>query len=445
MSNNKDTGTTSENTSENTIEKRNVKSKLIHKPATAIPTNNSEEKDTKKKLKIKLKKSSKSQSVPETHKSSDSTSVSPTPSKSNVVKSLYGEKILPDTVGVTDLRTSTKKKAKEEQKKIEEEKQKTRTPRTSRQNASKETVSVNQNKGSSTSPSGTQFASQESQQKSFASSNASKKSYKTTRKRVFISKKKQDKEKQIKFVSKKTVHQLNPVPKKIKIMETITIAELAKKMNLKSSDLLTKLMSLGTMSTINSAIDYETAQLLAAEYECEVELISLYEQTIIEETEIKDDVIISRSPVITIMGHVDHGKTTLLDLLRGSNVVENEHGSITQHIGAYQVKVKDSVVTVLDTPGHFAFSKIRSRGASITDIIVLVIAANDGIKPQTEESIRLALEAKIPIVVALNKMDLPDINEEKILQELSEHNLLPEEWGRRYSCVPNFCIKEYWY
>ncbi len=426
MSNNKDTGTTSENTPENGKVR---KTKLLQKPATAIPTNNSGEKDAKKKLKIKLKKNSKPQSSPETQKSSDSTSVSPSPSNSNVVKSLYGEKILPDTVGVTDLRTSTKKKAKEEQKKIEEEKQKTRTPRTSRQNASKETVSVNQNKGSSTSPSGTQFVPQESQQKSFASSNANKKSYKTTRKRVFISKKKQDKEKQIKFVSKKTVHQLNPVPKKIKIMETITIAELAKKMNLKSSDLLTKLMSLGTMSTINSAIDYETAQLLAAEYECEVELISLYEQTIIEETEIKDDVIISRPPVITIMGHVDHGKTTLLDLLRGSNVVENEHGSITQHIGAYQVKVKDSVVTVLDTPGHFAFSKIRSRGASITDIIVLVIAANDGIKPQTEESIRLALEAKIPIVVALNKMDLPDINEEKILQELSEHNLLPEEWG----------------
>ena len=431
MSKNKDSDVVSENNvnKDNSITK---KTKLIHKPATII--SNADEKVFKPKIKIKLKSLAKSKNNGDDKEQIYSNISNVSPESSNVVESLYGQKILPDNIEVNaDLRTNTQKKVRETQKKPEEEKVKNKTQgtRTYKQDTSKVSSSGHKDVKSSANRTDTnmRFFSSDSQQKGSPTSNSSKKSYKTTRKRVFISKKKQDKEKQIQFVSKKVVKQLNPVPKKIKIMETITIAGLAKKMNLKSSDILTKLMSLGTMSTINAAIDYETAQLLAAEYECEVELISLYEQTIIEEAEIKNDVIISRPPVITIMGHVDHGKTTLLDLLRGSNVVDNEHGSITQHIGAYQVKVNDSLITVLDTPGHFAFSKIRSRGVSITDIIVLVIAVNDGIKPQTEESIRLALDAKIPIVVALNKMDLPDVNEEKVLQELSEHNLLPEEWG----------------
>lgn len=189
---------------------------------------------------------------------------------------------------------------------------------------------------------------------------------------------------------------------------------------------------MGTITTINSTIDYETAQLLADEYECEVELISLFEQTVIEDSPPKEDVLFPRPPVVTVMGHVDHGKTTLLDVLRGTNVADNEHGNITQHIGAYQIKANNSnasLITMLDTPGHFAFSKIRSRGAKLTDLIVLVVAVDDGVKPQTEESIKLALETDTPVIVALNKIDLPDYDEEKVFEELSEHNVLVEEWG----------------
>ncbi len=257
----------------------------------------------------------------------------------------------------------------------------------------------------------------------------SKKSYKTTRKKVFINKKKQDKEKHLQFISKKKGAITNPVPKKIKIMETITIAELAKKMNLKASDILSKLMTMGTMTSINAAIDYETAQLLASEYGCEVELISLFDQTIVEDVVPENDELVPRPPIVTIMGHVDHGKTTILDLLRNSKVAENEQGNITQHIGAYQVSHKDKYITFLDTPGHYAFSQIRSRGAKITDIIVLVVAIDDGVMPQTVEAIKLAHESKTPIVIALNKVDLSDHSEEKVLQALNQHEILPEEWG----------------
>jgi translation initiation factor IF-2 len=221
----------------------------------------------------------------------------------------------------------------------------------------------------------------------------------------------------------------NPIPKEIEILETITVGELARKMNLKASDLIAKLITLGVMARINDQIDSETATLVAEEYGCHTKVVSLYEETVIEEEKDKPEDLIHRPPVVTIMGHVDHGKTKLLDVIRNSNIVGTESGGITQHIGAYRVILGEKTICFLDTPGHEAFTMMRARGAKVTDIVVLVVAADDGVMPQTIEAIDHAREAGVPLVVAINKIDIHGANPDKVRNELSERGVVPEEWG----------------
>jgi translation initiation factor IF-2 len=219
------------------------------------------------------------------------------------------------------------------------------------------------------------------------------------------------------------------IPKEIDIMETISVSELAKKMNIKPAELIGKLMALGVMATINQKIDADTATILADEYGCVVHIVSLYDETVIEKNADKPEDLTHRAPIVTVMGHVDHGKTKLLDAIRHTDVVAGEFGGITQHIGAYQVSTPKGPITFLDTPGHAAFTKMRARGADITDIVVLVVAANDGVMPQTREAIDHAKAAKDPIIVAINKVDLPEANVDRVKTQLSELGLQPEEWG----------------
>ncbi|NIZ46703.1 translation initiation factor IF-2 [Entomospira nematocerorum] len=229
---------------------------------------------------------------------------------------------------------------------------------------------------------------------------------------------------------RKIINTTQAVPSTIDIMESITVSDLAKKMNLKASDLITKLMSLGVMVTINGQIDSDTATILAEEYKCKVNVVSLYDETVIETEKDNPEDLVTRNPIVTIMGHVDHGKTKTLDAIRSADVVSREAGGITQHIGAYQVTLPSGQqITFLDTPGHEAFSAMRERGASVTDIVVLVVSGVEGVMPQTREAIKQAKEAAAPIIVAVNKMDLPDASMERIQQQLSEFELIPESWG----------------
>ncbi len=219
-------------------------------------------------------------------------------------------------------------------------------------------------------------------------------------------------------------------PDKISITESVSVGELAKKLNVKANEVISKLMKLGVMATINQTIDADTASILAAEYNTEVNVVSLFDETVIKNEQVDNlSDYITRPPVVTVMGHVDHGKTKLLDTIRKANVADGEHGGITQHIGAYTVTVNDKKITFLDTPGHAAFTTMRARGASITDIVILVVAANDGVMPQTIEAISHAKAAGVPIIVAINKIDLEDANPAKVRQELTAYDLLPEEWG----------------
>ncbi|HEB09857.1 MAG TPA: translation initiation factor IF-2 [Spirochaetales bacterium] len=256
-----------------------------------------------------------------------------------------------------------------------------------------------------------------------------KKFFKTKRKSTYLRKSKQEYHEKLIPVKKKEIHRANPIPKEISIMEVITVSDLARKMNLKASELISKLMGMGMMATINQQIDAETATILADEYSCKVNIVSLYDETVIETEQDREEEMQARPPIITVMGHVDHGKTKFLDAIRSTNVVDTEFGGITQHIGAYVVELPQGKLVFLDTPGHEAFTTMRARGAQVTDIVVLVVAANDGVMPQTVEAVNHAKAAGVPIIVAINKIDLPEANSERIKQQLSEYDLVPEEWG----------------
>ena len=219
--------------------------------------------------------------------------------------------------------------------------------------------------------------------------------------------------------------------KEITIPETITVKDLAMEMKKTSGDVIKKLLNYGIMSTINNTIDFDTAYLVASEFGITAKKKEEIkeEDILFDETEDTVDELQPRPPVVVVMGHVDHGKTSLLDAIRSTNVIEGEAGGITQHIGAYKVNVNNREITFLDTPGHEAFTSMRARGAQITDIAILVVAADDGVMPQTVEAINHAKAAGIPIIVAVNKIDLPNANVDKIKQELMEYELVPEEWG----------------
>ncbi len=238
--------------------------------------------------------------------------------------------------------------------------------------------------------------------------------------------------------------QIVETPDKITFSGSLTVGDLAKKLSKEPSEIIKKLFMLGIMATINQDLDKDTIELIANDYGIEVE-----EEVIVSETEFEtfideqddEENLKERPAVVTIMGHVDHGKTTLLDSIRNSKVTAGEAGGITQHIGAYQVEVNDKKITFLDTPGHAAFTTMRARGAQVTDITILVVAADDGVMPQTVEAINHAKAAGVPIIVAVNKMDKPAANPDRVMQELTEYELVPEAWGGDTIFVPISAIQ----
>lgn len=224
----------------------------------------------------------------------------------------------------------------------------------------------------------------------------------------------------------------------IKVSEFVSVAELAEILDVGAGEVLTKCLELGLMVSINQRLDMDAIEAVADEFEYAVEKIEEYGAELIDkyqETEADREAAVHRPPVVTIMGHVDHGKTSLLDYIRKSNIISGEAGGITQHIGAYEVNFNGKEITFLDTPGHEAFTAMRARGAQITDLVVLVVAADDGVQPQTVEAINHALAAEVPLVVAINKVDKPDANPELIKKQLGDQNILVEEWGGKYQTV----------
>ncbi len=218
----------------------------------------------------------------------------------------------------------------------------------------------------------------------------------------------------------------------------MTVGQLAEELGKETAEIIKKLMMLGVMATINQELDKDTVELIASEYGVPVEEVIILEETELEKYEVEDkeEDMQVRPPVVTIMGHVDHGKTTLLDSIRKTKVVEGEAGGITQHIGAYQIEENGKKITFLDTPGHAAFTTMRARGAEVTDTTILVVAADDGVMPQTIEAINHAKAAEVPIIVAVNKIDKPTANPDRVMQELTEHGLVPEAWGGETIFVP---------
>ncbi len=211
----------------------------------------------------------------------------------------------------------------------------------------------------------------------------------------------------------------------------MSVSEFASVLNVGGAEIIKKLMENGLMLSLNESIDFENAEIIALDYNKILKRQETQDVTNFEEYEIidKEEDLVKRPPIVTIMGHVDHGKTTLLDYIRNTHVVDKEFGGITQHIGAYQTKYKDELITFIDTPGHAAFTEMRARGASVTDIVIIIVAADDGVKPQTKEAVDHALSAKVPIIVAVNKIDKPDANIDRVLTEMAEIGITPESWG----------------
>ena len=231
---------------------------------------------------------------------------------------------------------------------------------------------------------------------------------------------------------------IKKTPVTVQIPDEISVGELASRMKKTGAEVVKCLMKNGVMASLSQMIDFDTAAIIAEEMGCKVEkeVVVTIEERLIDDHQDKDEDLVPRAPVVVVMGHVDHGKTSLLDYIRNAHVASGEAGGITQHIGAYQVNVQGKTITFLDTPGHEAFTAMRARGAMITDIAILVVAADDGIMPQTVESINHAKAAEIPVIVAINKMDKPEANPDRVKQQLTEYGLVPEEWGGETICCP---------
>lgn len=270
------------------------------------------------------------------------------------------------------------------------------------------------------------------------SNNHSKKSFNKENRDFNNRKNNKNKKHKKKQMPVKEVREFAEVQYHVIMDQSITVQDLARQLGKKASEVIMKLMSLGVMATMNQELDVETATIIADEYGATIEIKATMEENLLSEQEEADDpsLLKKRPAVVTIMGHVDHGKTSLLDQIRNSDVTSTEAGGITQHIGAYQVSVNGEKITFLDTPGHEAFTAMRARGAQVTDIAILVVAADDGVMPQTIEAIDHAKAAEVPIIVAINKIDKPDANPETIKSELSQYGLISEEWGGNTIMVP---------